>query len=167
MWCTDPRLIELWTRRQRAPDPPAQPVRAAEWHADADSVTTRVGPRLLRVDDTPETNHAHLLLAEIHGLAGRQAELAALLEELAAASRHEPACEWFRVLRLNDPGEFVLLSMWTGDTALRDHYRTSHYERYRMQVGPLLARSSDVTLMPIGGVIHALDPDPPDPGLLG
>jgi quinol monooxygenase YgiN len=111
--------------------------------------------------------HVRLLLAEIHGLAGRQAELTALLEELAAASRQETACEWFRVLRPSEPGEFVLLSMWTGETALRDHYRTSHYERYRMQVGPLLARSSDVTLMPIGGVIHALDPNPPDPGLLG
>jgi quinol monooxygenase YgiN len=119
------------------------------------------------VDATRETNHAQLLLAEIHGLGGRQSELAALLEELAAASRQEPACEWFRVLRPSEPGEFVLLSLWTGDTALRDHYRTAHYERYRMQVGPLLARSSNVTLMPVSGVIHALDPDPPDPGLLG
>jgi quinol monooxygenase YgiN len=126
-----------------------------------------VGRRLLRVDDARKPEHAQLLLAEIHGLAGRQAELARLLEELAAASRQEPACEWFRVLRPNDPGEFVLLSMWKGDNALRDHYRTSHYERYRMQVGELLARTSDVTLMPISGVIHAIDPNPPDPGLLG
>lgn len=114
-----------------------------------------------------DPSHAQLLLAEIHGLTGRQAELTALLEELAAASRQEPACEWFRVLHPSEPGEFVVLSMWAGDTALRDHYRTPHYERYRMQVGPLLARSSDVTLMPIGGVIRARDPDPPDPGLLG
>ncbi len=121
----------------------------------------------MRVQAARDLSHARLLLAEIHGLAGRQAELTALLEELAAASRQEPACEWFRVLRPSDPGEFVLLSMWTDDAALRDHYRTSHYERYRMQVGPLLARSSDVTLMPIAGVIHALDPNPPDPGLLG
>jgi quinol monooxygenase YgiN len=119
------------------------------------------------VDDSSKLSHAQLMLAEIHGLAGRQAELSALLEELAAASRQEVACEWFRVLRPSEPGEFVLLSMWKGDTALRDHYRTSHYERYRMQVGELLARSSDVTLMPISGVTHALDPNPPDPGLLG
>jgi quinol monooxygenase YgiN len=123
--------------------------------------------RLARVEAAGDPTEARLLLAEIHGLAGRQAELMALLEELAAASRQEKACEWFRVLRPSDPGEFVLLSMWTGDTALRDHYRTAHYERYRMQVGPLLARSSDVTLMPISGVIHALDPNPPDPGMLG
>lgn len=119
------------------------------------------------MDDTRETNPARQLLAEIHGLAGRQTELGTLLEELAAASRQEPGCEWFRVLRPSEPGEFVLLSMWTGETALRDHYRTAHYGRYRMQVGPLLARPSDVTLMPISGVIHALDPNPPDPGLLG
>jgi quinol monooxygenase YgiN len=119
------------------------------------------------VDDAREPNHVRLLLAEIHGLAGRQAELARLLEDLAAASRQEPACEWFRVLRPSEPGEFVLLSMWKGDNALRDHYRTSHYQRYRMQVGELLARTSDVTLMPISDVIHAIDPNPPDPGLLG
>jgi quinol monooxygenase YgiN len=119
------------------------------------------------VDDTREPSQARLLLAEVHGLAGRQVELAALLAELAAASQQEPACEWFRVLRPSDPGEFVLLSMWKGDSGLRDHYRTAHYERYRMHVGELLARSSDVTLMPISGVIHAIDPNPPDPGLLG
>jgi len=119
------------------------------------------------MEDARESNHARLLLAEIHGLAGRRAELAGLLEELAAASRQEPACEWFRVLRPSEPGEFVLLSMWKDDSALRDHYRTSHYERYRMQVGPLLARASDVTLMTITSAIRALDPDPPDPGLLG
>jgi quinol monooxygenase YgiN len=123
--------------------------------------------RLVDVTGVQTPNQVRLLLAEIHGLAGRQAELTALLEELAAASRQEPACEWFRVLRPSEPGEFVLLSMWTGEAALRDHYRTSHYERYRMQVGPLLARSSDVTLMPIGDVIHAVDPNPPDPGMLG
>jgi quinol monooxygenase YgiN len=126
-----------------------------------------VGPRLRRVENAREPNHAQLLLAEIHGLAGRQTELARLLEDLAAGSRQEPACEWFRVLRPSEPGEFVLLSMWKGDNALRDHYRTSHYQRYRMQVGELLARTSDVTLMPISDVIHAIDPNPPDPGLLG
>jgi quinol monooxygenase YgiN len=117
--------------------------------------------------DAGESNHPRLLLAEIHGLAGAQAELAGLLEELATASRQEPANEWFRVLRLSEPGEFVLLSMWKDETALGDHYRTSHYEQYRMQVGPLLARASDVALMTISGAIRAVDPDPPDPGMLG
>ena|ERR1700722_13175862 len=119
------------------------------------------------MEDAGESNHPRLLLAEIHGLAGAQAELAALFEQLATASRQEPACEWFRVLRPSEAGEFVLLSMWKDERALRHHYQTSHYERYRMQVGPLLARSSDVTVMTINGAIHAVDPDPPDPGMLG
>jgi quinol monooxygenase YgiN len=117
--------------------------------------------------DAGEAHNARLLLAEIHGLAGAQAELAQLLEDLATASRQEPACEWFRVLRPSEPGEFVLLSMWKDEAALRGHYRTSHYGRYRMQVGPMLARASDVTVMMITSTIHALDPNPPDPGLLG
>jgi quinol monooxygenase YgiN len=119
------------------------------------------------MEDAGESNHARLLLAEIHGLGGAQAELSALLEQLATASREEPACEWFRVLRPSEAGEFVLLSMWKDESALRDHYRTLHYERYRMQVGPLLARSSDVTVMTINRAIHAVDPNPPDPGMLG
>jgi quinol monooxygenase YgiN len=117
--------------------------------------------------DARESKHARLLLAEIHGLAGAQTELGELLEDLATGSRQEPACEWFRVLLLRDPGEFVLLSLWKDETAISDHYRTPHYQRYRMQVGPMLARASDVTVMTVESTIHALDPNPPDPGLLG
>jgi hypothetical protein len=84
-----------------------------------------------------------ILVAELHGLAGRQQELSTLL------------------------GELALISAWTGEDALRAHYATPHYRRYREQVGPLLARPSDVVVHRITATVRTRDPNPPDPGELG
>jgi quinol monooxygenase YgiN len=108
-----------------------------------------------------------LLVAEVHGRTALEAELRALLRELADASAAEPQCAGFRVLAAEEPGEFVLLSSWNTEAAMREHYGTSHYRRYRDQVQPLLARPSDVVVHHIGLTVHAVDPNPPDPGLLG
>jgi quinol monooxygenase YgiN len=108
-----------------------------------------------------------LLVAELHGLAGRRRELRALLDELAAGAGDEPGCLSFRVLAAEEPGELVLISAWSSEDALRAHYATPHYLRYREQVGPLLARPSDVVLHRIATTVRALDPNPPDPGELG
>jgi quinol monooxygenase YgiN len=108
-----------------------------------------------------------IVVAELHGLVGRFAELEALLSELAAGSRDEPGCKAFRVLTANAPGELVLLAEYADDTALRAHYATPHYRRYREQVGPLLARPSDVLVHHVTKTVHAQDPNPPDPGMFG
>jgi quinol monooxygenase YgiN len=108
-----------------------------------------------------------LLLAEMHGRTGLELQLRALFNELADASRTEPECTDFRVLASEAPGEFVLLGSWSSETAMRGHYDTSHYRRYRDQVEPLLARPSDVVVHHVSSTGHALDPNPPDPGLLG
>jgi quinol monooxygenase YgiN len=108
-----------------------------------------------------------LLVAELHGLAGRERELRALLDELAAGARQEPGCVSFLVLTAEEPGEFVLLSGWADEAALSAHYSTPHYRRYREQVGSLLARPSDVVVHHVAATLRALDPNPPDPGELG
>ena len=108
-----------------------------------------------------------LMEAELRGLAGRDAELLELVQELAVATRAEEGCGRFRVLQTGDPGELVLLVAWSDDDALRRHYRTDHYRRYRASVGPLLARPSDVLVHHLTHTIRALDPSPPDPGLFG
>ena len=105
-----------------------------------------------------------VLVAELHGLAGRQHELRALLDELAEGAGGERGCVSFRVLTAAEPGEFVLLSGWADERALSAHYATPHYRRYREQVGPLLARPSDVVVHHVASTIRALDPSPPDPG---
>lgn len=106
-----------------------------------------------------------LLEAELHGLAAREAELHRLLDELASPTRAEVGCHRFRVLLAEEPGEIVLLAAWSDEYALRQHYRSRHYGRYRQAVGPLLARPSDVFVHHLSTTIRALDPDLPDPGL--
>lgn len=113
------------------------------------------------------TDAAILLIAEVHGLAGRAGELRALLDDLADGTRGEPGCSGFRVLAGDSAGEFVLVESWSGDEALRDHYATAHYRRYRSAVTELLAQPSDVLVHHISSTVRAVDPNPPDPGLLG
>jgi quinol monooxygenase YgiN len=108
-----------------------------------------------------------VLVADVHGRVALTTELRALLAELADASRTEPECVDFRVLAGDDPGEFVLLSVWRDEAGLRAHYESPHYRRYRGQVEPLLARPSDVVVYHVSSVVHARDPNPPDPGLFG
>jgi quinol monooxygenase YgiN len=108
-----------------------------------------------------------LLIAEIHGLAGRERELEALLGELAGGARGEDGCLTYRALRGEETGEFVLLAAWRDEAALRAHYAGAPYRRYRMAVTELLARPSDVTVHHVAESVHAIDPNPPDPGLLG
>jgi quinol monooxygenase YgiN len=108
-----------------------------------------------------------LLVAELHGLAGLQEQLRELLDTLADGARSEPGCAGFRVLSAAEPGEFVLLSEWSDESALRAHYATPHYRYYREHVAPLLARPSDVVVHHVAQTLRALDPNPPDPGELG
>jgi quinol monooxygenase YgiN len=108
-----------------------------------------------------------IVVADIHGRAGLATELRALLTELAARSREEAQCRGFRVLASDEPGELVLLSSWDDKAALRAHYETPHYRHYRDQVGPLLNRPSDVVVHHLRATVHARDPNPPEPGLLG
>ena len=104
-----------------------------------------------------------ILMAEVHGRTGVIDELRALLAELAEGAHGEAGCVDFRVLLADDPGELVLYSSWESESALRRHYATPHYRRYRERVGPLLARPSDVTVHHLVGTVHAQDPNPPDP----
>ena len=108
-----------------------------------------------------------LLIAEIHGLAGRAGELQRLLGELVSAARSEDGCLAFRLLVGDGPGEFVVLSSWRVEDALRSHYGRAPYQRYRAAVGELLARPSDVTLHLVSESVHAIDPNLPEPGLFG
>jgi quinol monooxygenase YgiN len=108
-----------------------------------------------------------MLVAEVHGRTGLISELSDLLAELAAGAHGEAGCLSFRVLLADDPGEFVLLSSWVSEDALRMHYDTPHYRHYREQVGALLARPSDVVVHHLAATVHASDPNPPDPATLG
>lgn len=108
-----------------------------------------------------------IVVAEIHGLAGRAAELAALLATLAKGSVDELGCGAYRVLETGEPGEYVVISEYSGEAAVREHYTTDHYRYYRAHVDELLARPSDVVVHHVSQTIRAVDPNLPDPALLG
>jgi quinol monooxygenase YgiN len=111
----------------------------------------------------PVSSSSVLVVADVHGLASRGGELRVLLDGLASSSRSESLCLDFRVLAVEEPGEFVLLSHWSEEAALDVHYATPHYHHYRRNVGPMLARPSDVRLHYVTSTVQALDPNPPDP----
>jgi quinol monooxygenase YgiN len=108
-----------------------------------------------------------LIVAEVHARAGLIDELQKTLDQLAEGARSEPECLDYRVLVAEEPAEYLLLGTWSSEAALRAHYDAPHYRRYRDQVGPLLARPSDVVVHHVSKTVQARDPNPPDPGLLG
>jgi quinol monooxygenase YgiN len=108
-----------------------------------------------------------LIVAELHGLAGRENELVALVGHLSAASIQEDGCLGFRPLSNGAPGELTILSAWTDQAAVSEHYASPHYRHYLAHVGPLLAAPSDVVVHHISASVHARDPNQPEPGMLG
>jgi quinol monooxygenase YgiN len=108
-----------------------------------------------------------VLIARVHGQVGRLAELTELLADLAASARRDPGCESYDVAFPDEPGECLLVGTWKSEAALRAHYRTDAYLRYRGRVGELLTRPSDVVVHHVSASVRARDPNPPDPTLLG
>ena len=108
-----------------------------------------------------------VLIGEMHGLVGRHSELERLLAELAAGTRQDPDCLGYHVASLPEPGEYLIVATWRSEAAMRAHYSTPVYARYRTAVGELLARPSDVVVHRISSTVHARDPNPPEPGLFG
>jgi len=100
---------------------------------------------------------SHLLVARVHGVAARSAELRAAAEELAdRAGRHE-GCLSFDVLASSRAGpELVLLSAWRSEQDMRGHFRSEAYGRYVSAVTDLLTRPSDVTIYIVSGTVHPI-----------
>jgi quinol monooxygenase YgiN len=108
-----------------------------------------------------------IVIGEMHGLVGRHLELEQVLGELAGATREDPDCLGYHVASLQEPGEYLIVVTWRHEAALRAHYSTAAYARYRGAVGELLARPSDVVVHRVSSTVHARDPNPPEPGMLG
>jgi|SRR6185369_13528837 quinol monooxygenase YgiN len=92
---------------------------------------------------------SHLIItADIHGLAGRDADLRELLAEHASGLVRADGCLGALASAPlgADPGEYVLAVRWRDEAALRAHYVTPEYTRYVENIGALLARPSDVRI---------------------
>ena len=84
-----------------------------------------------------------LLIARVHGVAVRGAELTEAAQELAAA---EPGAS----------AELVLVGAWRTDAAMRAHFSSGAYGRYVSAVTELLTRPSDVIIHSVSGTVHPL-----------
>jgi quinol monooxygenase YgiN len=97
------------------------------------------------------------ITAEIHGLAGRDADLREVLFEHAAGLTAAEGClgALAAVPLGADAGEYVLEVRWRDEAALRAHYVTPEYTRYIEGIGELLARPSDVRIAYVEREIRA------------
>jgi quinol monooxygenase YgiN len=110
-----------------------------------------------------------LVRAEIHGLAGRAAELRDVLRDHVAALAEAEGSEGAAVSIALDAehGEMLLESWWRDEASLRAHYGTREYRRYTQAVSPLLARPSDVVVHYVDRSVHATADPAADPSRLG
>jgi quinol monooxygenase YgiN len=100
---------------------------------------------------------SQLLLARVHGVAARSAELRAAAQALADDSAAQDGCLGFDVLAVSgDASELVLMSAWRSDRALRAHFNSDAYGRYVVAVTDLLTRPSDVTIYTVSGTVHPI-----------
>ncbi|MDP9294329.1 MAG: antibiotic biosynthesis monooxygenase, partial [Actinomycetota bacterium] len=111
--------------------------------------------KLRRCNGMPDPSH--LLIARVHGVALRSAELAVAARELADSCGPQDGCLSFDVLV--QPGarsELVLVSAWRSEKDLRAHFASAAYGRYVSAVTDLLTRPSDVTIYSISGTVHPI-----------
>ena len=100
---------------------------------------------------------SHLVLARVHGVAARSAELRAAAEELADSSAGQAGCVSFEVLvPRGADAELVLLSAWQNEHAMRAHFTSGAYGTYVSAVTELLTRPSDVTIYAVSETVHPI-----------
>jgi quinol monooxygenase YgiN len=100
---------------------------------------------------------SHLLIARVHGVAARSADLTAAAEELAESSRAQDGCLSFDVLAPPEArAELVLVSAWRSERDMRAHFTSAAHGSYVSAVTDLLTRPSDVTIYGISGTVHPL-----------
>ena len=100
---------------------------------------------------------SHLLIARVHGVAARGADLRAAAEELARSAGAQEGCLGFEVLVPPGAGaELVLVTAWRSERDMRAHFKSDAYGRYVSAVTDLLTRPSDVTIYGISGTVHPL-----------
>lgn len=71
---------------------------------------------------------------------GEEERVAAILEELASASRAEPGCLYYQPCRdREDPRRFLIFEVYEDDEALRAHGESEHFQRLVLDAAvPLL-----------------------------
>ena len=79
------------------------------------------------------------LLCPVKAAAGKGAELAAALTELAAETVKESGNICYRLHSTDDPDEFIIYEQWRDAAALDAHMETAHLQEFLADKAGLLA----------------------------
>jgi quinol monooxygenase YgiN len=84
-------------------------------------------------------------IAHLHARADKTQELNSLLASLLDPTRQEPGCIEFALLRNREnPTEFVIVSRWRDEQAVRDHAASSYAQRALSELPGLLTGPLDL-----------------------
>ncbi len=84
-------------------------------------------------------------IAKVIARPGQEAELKALLIEVAELARENPGCLQFELLQGNsNPGEFVTLGTWQDDAAFKSHYRSGYMDEFIREIPELVNHPPDI-----------------------
>jgi quinol monooxygenase YgiN len=88
-----------------------------------------------------------IALGDVYAQIERREEVRALMRATQVSAREQAGCEYYAFAEtLDDPGHFVLVQQWRDEAALDAHYRSQAFADYQAQIGPLLVRTSELTL---------------------
>lgn len=105
-----------------------------------------------------------IAVAEMFGISARRDELATLLERFERWAAGEPGCRrYIFSAALADPSRFVLFSEWESQDALDAHYRSGEFAEFRLGLGGLLARPSELTVYTAESAVRPQSTRPMDP----
>jgi quinol monooxygenase YgiN len=86
------------------------------------------------------------IFARFHALSGREAEVAAALREVVAASRQEPGCRAIEAFRSTRDARLLWISsQWVDEAAFEEHAGLPHTVSFLEVVGSLIDHPLDVT----------------------
>jgi quinol monooxygenase YgiN len=103
-------------------------------------------------------------VADMFVISSRRGELVSLLERFEAHAAGEAGCRRFTfAASLADPERFVLVSEWTSQAALDEHYRSEAFAEFQFALYGLLERPSELTVYASAGAVRPLSSEPMDP----
>jgi quinol monooxygenase YgiN len=102
-----------------------------------------------------------IALGDIYAQIERREEVRELMRATQASGREQDGCEYYAFAEtLDDPGHFVVVQRWRDRGALDEHYRSPSFADYQARIGPLLVRSSELSLFDAPTGARFVDRDP-------
>ena len=105
-----------------------------------------------------------LAITRIHGIAGRRAELRALMRETEERVATEPGSRMYRfAVTLDDADEYVHVQEWADEETFDAHQRSPAFREYQRALFGLLSRPSDMEIHRGPQPVRPEPSGPPDP----